>query len=62
LQNFLHKSDKAESTEVCTETSAPVTQETVVGHEHTETAEAIDRERHIVRLPPAMDQTPGWPY
>jgi len=47
VKSFLSGSHKNDSTEVCTETAAPVTQEYVKPVEKVETAEAIDRERHI---------------
>ncbi|KAK1925477.1 hypothetical protein DB88DRAFT_484083 [Papiliotrema laurentii] len=47
VKDFLKGSSKADSTEVCTEVAPEVTQEHVRPKEHVETAEAVDRERHI---------------
>jgi (2Fe-2S) ferredoxin len=56
----LSGSNKADSTEVCTETAPAVVQEHVSRNETVEQIEAIDRERHIHhhqhRVQPIVDQ------
>ncbi|KAL7419341.1 hypothetical protein Q5752_006179 [Cryptotrichosporon argae] len=47
VKDFLKGSHKADTTEVCTETAPEVVQEQVRPTEHTTTAEAVDRERHV---------------
>ncbi|ODN77946.1 hypothetical protein L202_05043 [Cryptococcus amylolentus CBS 6039] len=47
VKDFFKGSHKADSTEVCTEHAPEIVQEHVRPQEHTQTAEAIDRERHI---------------
>jgi len=47
VKNFFKGAAKPDSTEVCSEVAPEVTQETVRPQEHIETAEAIDREKHI---------------
>ncbi|WVR06047.1 hypothetical protein IAU60_003075 [Kwoniella sp. DSM 27419] len=47
VKQFLKGSHQADSTEVCSEVAPEVTKEHIRPTEHTETAEAIDRERHI---------------
>lgn len=47
VKDFLKGSHKPDSTEVCSEVSPEVTKEHVRPQEHTETAEAVDRERHV---------------
>lgn len=46
--NLTHSgANKVDSTEVCSETAPEVVQQTIRQKEHVETAEAIDREKHI---------------
>ncbi|WWC66186.1 uncharacterized protein I206_100087 [Kwoniella pini CBS 10737] len=47
VKDFLKGSHKADSTEVCSEVAPEVVKENVRPTELTETAEAIDRERHV---------------
>ncbi|GFZ45497.1 hypothetical protein JCM24511_03223 [Saitozyma sp. JCM 24511] len=47
VKDFLKGSHKPDSTEVCSEVAPEVTKEHVRPQEHTETAEAVDRERHV---------------
>ncbi|WVQ83770.1 hypothetical protein IAT38_005914 [Cryptococcus sp. DSM 104549] len=47
VKDFIKGSHQADSTEVCTETAPEIVQETVRPQEHVQTAEAIDRERHV---------------
>jgi hypothetical protein len=47
VKEFFKGSNQPETTEVCSETAPAVTQEHVRPVEHTEAAEAIDRERHV---------------
>lgn len=47
VKDFLKGSSKADTTEVCTERAPEVVQEHVRHQEQTETAEAVDRERHV---------------
>ncbi|OCF37671.1 allergen [Kwoniella heveanensis BCC8398] len=47
VKEFLKGSHQADSTEVCSEVAPEVTKEHIRPTEHTETAEAIDRERHV---------------
>ncbi|KAI9638195.1 uncharacterized protein MKK02DRAFT_42583 [Dioszegia hungarica] len=47
VKDFLKSSHKPDSTEVCSEVAPEVTQEHIRPQEHTETVEAIDRERHV---------------
>ncbi|EIW72399.1 hypothetical protein TREMEDRAFT_66871 [Tremella mesenterica DSM 1558] len=60
VKNFLKSAFKKDSTEVCTETAPEVVQEHVRPVEHVETAEAVDRERHIHhhqhRIQPIVDK------
>lgn len=60
VKTFLSGSNKADSTEVCTETAPAVVQEHVSRNETVEQIEAIDRERHIHhhqhRVQPIVDQ------
>ncbi|KAK4687664.1 hypothetical protein P7C73_g2457, partial [Tremellales sp. Uapishka_1] len=60
VKSFLKDSNKADSTEVCSEVAPEVVQETVRPTEQVETAEAIDRERHVHhhqhRVQPIVDQ------
>lgn len=60
VKDFLKKTFKPDSTEVCSETAPEVVQEHIRPQEYTETAEAVDRERHIHhhqhRIQPITDQ------
>jgi len=59
VKTFLTGANKADSTEVCTETAPAVVQEHVSRNETVEQVEAIDRERHIHhhqhRVQPVVD-------
>ncbi|KAL0247502.1 hypothetical protein I308_103567 [Cryptococcus tetragattii IND107] len=50
VKEFFSKSGKPETTEVCTDTAPEVVQEHIRPQEHVETAEAVDRERHVHHL------------
>ncbi|ORY23364.1 hypothetical protein BCR39DRAFT_549458 [Naematelia encephala] len=60
VKDFLKGSKQPDTTEVCTEVAPEVVQETVKQQELVETAEAIDRERHVHhhqhRIQPIVDQ------
>lgn len=47
VKEFLKGHSKADTTEVCTERAPEVVEEQVRPQEKIETAEAIDRERHV---------------
>ncbi|KIR97337.1 allergen [Cryptococcus deuterogattii 2001/935-1] len=47
VKDFFKSTAKPDSTEVCTETAPEVIEEHIRPQEHTESVEAIDRERHI---------------
>jgi len=47
VKDFLKGTHKADSTEVCSEVAPEVVQEHVRQKEHVETAEAVDREKHV---------------
>lgn len=50
VKEFFSKSSKPETTEVCTDTAPEVVQEHIRPQERVETAEAVDRERHVHHL------------
>lgn len=60
VKDFLKGSKQPDTTEVCSETAPEVVQENIRPKEYTETAEAIDRERHIHhhqhRVQPVVDK------